>query len=275
MLIISDETRIGNALSGLPFIYHMAAAEARMGRPLYLMFRNREVLSLVPRDILERLTVTETLQDVYAVVPRIADQRIAHLCVYRCRTRYGHRYHAMYAHFVNHGVYLDRWEAPRLEFDVGNGTPAFDFIVSPYSCSDSKSDKLWPYERWQQLIDRLRKRFTICVVGAGDEPRVFDGVNYSFDQPLRVVCGLMSRVRHGVLSIDNGISHLAHSLRVPHLLLYPILNSLAWTCNLNPNAYRLIGYPLEVSLAQVWRALEPLLLESSVWSAHGDGGLTS
>jgi hypothetical protein len=261
MLIISDEDRIGDALSGLPFIYYMAESEQRLGRTVYLMFKNKEVLSLVPADILRTLRVIEELSELWSLVPRIGEQRIAHLYVRPCHIRYGTRYHMMEVHFINHGVYLERWEPPRLDFTTDDRIPTFDFVLSPYSRSDYRNAKVWPLERWQELVAELSSWSSVCVVGSGEDERVFENVTYFMDQPLRDVCGLLAKARRAVLTIDNGMSHLAHALRVPHFSIYPAALAPTWTTNLNANAYRIVAAPLTLTVAEVREALAPLVPE--------------
>jgi ADP-heptose:LPS heptosyltransferase len=138
-------------------------------------------------------------------------------------------------------------------------TQEFDFIISPYTRSDSSNNKLWPYERWQALVDRLLPLGTVCVLGAEGDPQVFGGVTYLFDRPLREVCGHIANVRRLVLSLDNGISHIAHSLRVPHFMFYPVTHSPIWTENRNANAVRIVAPPLTVSVDHAWATIESAL----------------
>ncbi len=216
MLIVNDEEFVGEALSGLPFIYYMAAIESRKSAPLYILFRNVDVFDLIPARVRRQLSPIVRLEDLFETQPPFVEQRIAHLAVGPCRTRYGHRYHMMHAHFVNHGFYPDKWEPPLLDIGATRDAQAFDFIIAPHSRDSRREAAEWPHERWQQLVDRLSQRFRVCVIGeAGRLPQFRGAAYFGFDR-LRDVCGAMSNVGRAVISLDNDCNHLAHALRVPH-----------------------------------------------------------
>jgi ADP-heptose:LPS heptosyltransferase len=112
-------------------------------------------------------------------------------------------------------------------------------VISPYSWSDSGSyEKTWPHTRWIELIGRLREHHladVVYIVGAiardDPEPYVKAGIVPVFDFPLTVVLNLL-RHATAVLSVDNGISHLAHYGGVAkHVLLYPGYLPDCWVAN--------------------------------------------
>jgi hypothetical protein len=259
VLVVSDEDYIGDALSGLPLVYHLAATESRMGAPLYALFRNRGVFGLIPQRIRRHVTLIEGLDDLFEVRPRLVEQRVVHLATEPCRIRYGHRYHVMHAHFVNHGIYPERWEPPTLEFSSSAEVPVFDVLISPYYRGVLDEERTWPYERWQEVVDRLAGSLRVGVLATPADPRPFRNVEYYVGDQVEDVCAVMSSTRVGVLSIDNDFSHLAHALRVPHFLLYPATQSPVWSANTNPNAQRVIASPRDVSSDDVLEAMGPLL----------------
>jgi len=101
-------------------------------------------------------------------------------------------------------------------------------VVAPYSRSDFNHNKFWPHDRWISVIRALRDGGQIdrvYVVGASgvDDPcpYVAEDVEPVFDRPLSQVLSLM-RSSPLVMTIDTGISHLAHYGGVEnHVLLSP------------------------------------------------------
>lgn len=112
-------------------------------------------------------------------------------------------------------------------------------VISPYSRSNMPdNNKLWPHERWLEVVQTLRNMGIadrVYVVGASgyDDPTLYiaAGVEPVFDRPLAMVLDLI-RQAPMFLSIDNGISHLAHYGGVGrHVLLYPGCLPECWVRN--------------------------------------------
>jgi hypothetical protein len=111
-------------------------------------------------------------------------------------------------------------------------------VIAPYSWTDWNGNKLWPHDRWISVVERLRAQNIIqgaYVVGSSsvDDYQVYANwaITPFFDRSLADVlnliqsCGLF-------LSVDNGISHLAHYASVSHhVLLYPGCLKPTWVCN--------------------------------------------
>jgi hypothetical protein len=258
VVIISAEQRIGPALSGLPFVYHIARAEAGVGRRVFLLIRNKEVADLIPPSERARITFVDDVEDLWAIEPPLSEQRIAHLDADLCLRRFGRRCHIMEAHFVNHGVYPDRWEPPRLEIPEPETAQSFDIVVSPSSLP--RDGDRWPLKRWQELVDRLRPRYSIGAFGPPVGGDGLDGVMHLDSLTLAQVCSVLTQAKVAVLSEDNDVSHLAHALRVPHFLLYSEAVPPRWGENTNENGYRVVANLRDLSVEQAWRGLEPLLL---------------
>lgn len=126
-----------------------------------------------------------------------------------------------------------------------------DVIISPYSHSDlllsergEFGGKTWPFEKWNKVIDTLigaGLSVGICgVFSSHSDPafwgerrvRVFDSLS------LNDLCGCMRGARC-VVTVDNGIGHLAHLLGIPHAHLVPKkawISPKEWIMNKNENS---------------------------------------
>jgi hypothetical protein len=216
VLIVSNEESIGEALSGLPLVYHLVATETQKGPPLYALFRNREVFGLIPHRVRSRISLIGHLDQLFELEPRLVEQRIVHLATEPCRIRYGHRYHTMHAHFINHGIYPDQWEPPVLEYAASRDVPIFDILISPYYHGHDDAERVWPYERWQELIDRLAGRSRVGILSMQHDPRPLRNAQYFTCERLADVCALMAKVSGAVISIENDWNHLAHDRVLGH-----------------------------------------------------------
>ena len=142
------------------------------------------------------------------------------------------------------------------------GLPA-GIVLSPFSGSANGWYKVWPTDRWLALADRLAQchpDLPLYVIGGADD----DMSPYAAAGPMPLpglalpeVLGLL-RAAAAVISIDNGISHLAHFGAVArHVLLYPAL--LAPALVANPRARILRAAPEAIGVDQVWRETDALL----------------
>ena len=135
-------------------------------------------------------------------------------------------------------------------------------VLSPFSGSKNPWYKVWPIERWLELTRHLTasRDEPVYVLGARDEDAGrFAGASARplIGLPLPTLLQLM---REAVLfvSIDNGLSHLAHFGSVPrHLLIYPAL--LPQHLVVNPRAQVLRGRPQDISEAHVISLAEAMI----------------
>lgn len=134
-------------------------------------------------------------------------------------------------------------------------------IVAPFSRSDIGHNKLWYENRWAEVITALiRDGETVSVIG-GDEddcsPYEAAGATAIKGYSLPNVLSLLWQTDL-LLSIDNGISHLAHYGAVDrHVLLYPTCLSPNWARN--PGATHVTGHPRDISPRQVIDAATAIL----------------
>jgi hypothetical protein len=127
-------------------------------------------------------------------------------------------------------------------------------VLSPFSGSKNPWYKAWPLERWMELTRHFvttRDDPVYVLAASGEDAQSFtrEGAVPLIALSLPSVLHLM---RQAVLfiSIDNGLSHLAHFGSVRrHLLIYPALLSSCLV--VNPRAFVLRGRPEDISALQV------------------------
>lgn len=152
---------------------------------------------------------------------------------------------------------LNGHEAPELPITLPFSGAPYGYhrnkliICSPFSRSDNNNNKLWPHERWVDLLRRItRDGRRVLVIGSGVEDWE---PYYEFDCAKDMtLCGILELLRECdlFLSIDNGISHLAHFGGVAqHLLLMPECLSPSFICN--PRGYNVRGNPIDIGVDSV------------------------
>ena len=156
-------------------------------------------------------------------------------------------YDATYAIPKNvHAVERNRWLAaaafgypPDLPLDYGlSGIPSMapnDWLsVGPYAVlltATSRDDKLWPEERWHQLMTALAQQGLRCVLPAGSAKEreraqrlvaaMTEHLPSSVAPPLSIaeLAGLCAGAQL-VVGLDTGLTHLAAALGRPTLALF-------------------------------------------------------
>lgn len=110
-------------------------------------------------------------------------------------------------------------------------------VISPYSRSDGGGNKFWPHDRWIESVNTIWQgvRPKIYVIGAAecDDFSLYaqHGIEPYFDRPLAQVVDLILQSPL-FLSVDNGISHIAHFCGMNrHVLLYPGCFGRCWVDN--------------------------------------------
>lgn len=101
-------------------------------------------------------------------------------------------------------------------------------VVAPFSFSDVGANKFWPHERWVHVIQTLRRlnlatHAYVLGSSATDSTAHYAvaGITPVFDRPLTQVLSLLRKATL-VLTVDNGIAHLAHFGGVTrHVHIYP------------------------------------------------------
>lgn len=183
--------------------------------------------------------------------------------------------HMTQAYFMQANLPIPSNKRPNVKWITPlENVPIYDFIISPYSWSDLSGEKLWPYSKWQDVIDYLNNKYNnpqIAILGASGftleknkNKQFFTGVDYIFDKPLEYVCELISKTKRAVLTIDNGISHLVHGIGTPHFLIYPICLKPNWVKNFNDNVHTIIGDPKIITVEEVIRGLKGFITQNNV-----------
>lgn len=271
MIIVNEAGLLGDSLCGFGLIEYIAKQEGMQGIPLYVLLRHKGVREIIPQTMESNIKIINDLEDLWDLHPGILRHDFLKLDAGKgMAASYnpdGSNLHMLQSHFRVHNYpvptsvitpklkwYYD-WEWQGDIDDSGKVTcPVYDYIISPFSRSDDHNNKLWPYERWQEVINYLNSHnYTVAVLGVSkyDPRQLFTGVDYIFDYSLPQVCDLISHVRKAMLTIDNGISHLTHFLKKPHVLLYPSCLATEWVSNFNDNAIIHKDRPLDISVDKV------------------------
>jgi ADP-heptose:LPS heptosyltransferase len=112
-------------------------------------------------------------------------------------------------------------------------TKSYDYLLVPFAYTPQKSEK-WPIENWIELV-RLFPDKKFGILGDKNSPTIKEkNVQNIIDKPLIEVANIM-RNSGPLISLVNGIGHLAYALGTPHVLL---TNQSDWS--LNPNALAII-----------------------------------
>ena len=157
--------------------------------------------------------------------------------------------HMIQAWFWNLGLSVPD-KLPRIPL-AGETKEVIDVIISPFSSSGTAGGphKIWPYQNWNIVIDTLLAAglsVGICgVFSKTNDPRPLDpqfwgerSVRVLDALPLVELVGYL-RATRCVVTIDNGVGHLAHLVAAPHAQIipaHPNLHPPSWVVNHNPNA---------------------------------------
>jgi len=120
-------------------------------------------------------------------------------------------------------------------------------VFAPFSRSDYDGNKFWQFNNWVKLSKKLPE--PIYVVGSKE-----DDVTWTTGTSIQPVLGNSCAFINSLLiksklliSIDTGISHLAHALGISkHALLYPAV--LAPKFVTNPLCKRIRGWPASITV---------------------------
>jgi hypothetical protein len=154
------------------------------------------------------------------------------------------------------GYFISAGERPPLLpvtlplLDDGPADLCRSVVVSPYSRSDHRHNKAWFDDRWNELIAAVLlhpdvDEVVILSDGIDDTtPLLAPNTRVMESRPLREVLSALRGCRL-VISVDNGISHLAHFGGVSrHLLLAPACLPAAFVAN--PRGRSVRGEPVAV-----------------------------
>ena len=210
---------IGDTLAQIPFVLH----HLKTGESTYVgADMNPAVRQLLPEHPHLFFDYPPRDLDVFDSRYLLDLSGMWHQC-----ERHGWDMHMAQGYFRQQGEVVP--ELP-LTFDMNvKQFHTVDLVISPFSRSNNPADnnKLWPYDRWVELVVRLHRnngiRHTVVLGATPDQPFFFpEGTVYSvFDKPLPAVL-YMLRAAKLVITLDNGIGHLCHFGGVKnHVMQYP------------------------------------------------------
>ena len=256
MLILNTAWRLGDALCSIPAI----TAVSMQAENVHLLSRNGDVAALMHAS--DRIKHIDSIKDFRSIEGKLPGKAVKCVNPWDAMA-YGHRQgiHMIQSYFHLLGLEVPIY-VPRPELDLASSSQPqqFDVLISPYSGSDNVNNKCWPYEKWQVLIDELiADRLSVGVLGTSRDPKLFQNVSYVFDQSIPIVAATLSASRYGLISIDNGLSHIAHIIGINHLLLYPKVLAPSWVANPNSNCIRIIEAPSVLRVDTVKSNLNALL----------------
>jgi ADP-heptose:LPS heptosyltransferase len=246
----SNHPLIGDSLSFVPFLLALAEKHGEVCVT--------GIFSEAVKPLIDRMPITFRIQDQHT--PGLKTDVTAALGYCHSQRRDLHMAQSYFA--LNH---MPIPEVPmRLDMVVDDtaflrSQPLPYAVISPFSRSDAGHNKLWYEDRWAQVITRLRQSYGREVFVLGDDKDNFYAYINAGAVPIRnrALPEVLSVIRHAdvLITIDNGISHLAHFGGVDrHVLLYPMCLSKAWVDN--PLAKKIYGRPSDITPAQVLGAAE-------------------
>jgi ADP-heptose:LPS heptosyltransferase len=169
--------------------------------------------------------------------------------------------------------------------EPGASDPSLDgcILVSMFSASCSGRDpkcnyvpnKMLPWEKWRPMLTLLREKFPntpIRFLGA-DTDKYTQGKDmirdseYLMGIPLNRLALIMQKAKL-LVTIDNGMSHLAASQETPTFLMYPKALGLHYILPIgNPNLVFVHMNPVDVDPAYLENALDYAIrkFEKTIW----------
>jgi len=132
----------------------------------------------------------------------------------------------------DYAPYFDAETLSEEEQRLADSVPDEVILFAPFSrsCSSHQPgrppNKCLPWFKWRQIIDYLRTLGKpIRITGSADDRAddlAFSEEEYLAGFPLRPLAHVMKHKTHLLVSVDNGLSHLAGSQGTPHILIYPL-----------------------------------------------------
>jgi ADP-heptose:LPS heptosyltransferase len=136
-------------------------------------------------------------------------------------------------------------------------------VSNPQRSDGDGRHKDWPMERWGKLIERIALETTleVCVLGAERDPLPqLPGVRPLHGLPIKVVAALLERAAC-VVTLENGIAHLAAGVDASMVVIYSNLMPREWAFpRESSNCEVLYDDPRNISLDQVWTAINDILI---------------
>lgn len=99
-----------------------------------------------------------------------------------------------------------------------------DIVIAPFARSDLTHVRRWPQDRWQRLIAYFAPRYSVYILGGGDDELSWataHGAKPFFDRPLAEVHTLLQTSRINV-TVDTGIGHICNFGNIKnHIVIHP------------------------------------------------------
>jgi ADP-heptose:LPS heptosyltransferase len=141
---------------------------------------------------------------------------------------------------------------------------ASTLVVSPYAVfsmhsnanpvgSDGVRAKDWPLAHWVQLATELRRRgIDVIAVGAEHDWRPpADVLRSLYGLPIKIVAALLERAAC-VVTLENGLAHLAHGVDARMVELYAPIVPAAWAAPADASrAHVIYKHPQQITVAEV------------------------
>lgn len=122
--------------------------------------------------------------------------------------------------------------------------------------------KDWPAERWRELARQVREKYDLEVFTIGSERDPFpteSGVSALHGLPIKVVAALLENAAC-VVTVENGIGHLAAAVDAPIVLIYSNMMPLSWANPAEATACEVIYRdPRQITVDEVLDAMERAL----------------
>jgi ADP-heptose:LPS heptosyltransferase len=127
--------------------------------------------------------------------------------------------------------------------------------------------KNWPWERWGDLARRIREHHGFDVIALGserDRRPVMEEIRTLYGLPIRTVAALIEGAQT-MISLENGLAHLAAGLDAPLVHLYSKLVPLSWAQHKGLSNYEFVyGDPHDVTVDDVMGMLSTVLERQKV-----------
>jgi ADP-heptose:LPS heptosyltransferase len=127
--------------------------------------------------------------------------------------------------------------------------------------------KDWPWQRWSELAILIRRKYDLDVIALGSERNMrpqLPGIRMLYGLPIRTVAAMIAGAQC-MISLENGLAHLAAGLDAPLVHLYSPLVPLTWAQHKGLSNYEfLYRDPHEIEVEEAGALLESVLARQSV-----------
>lgn len=124
--------------------------------------------------------------------------------------------------------------------------------------------KDWPRENWLCLAKQIQGwgDFDVIAVGSENDPQfATPGVRNLYGLPIKVAAALLENAAC-VVTLENGLAHLAAAVDAPTVQIYSDVLALGWAYPAEATRWRtLYGDPLAISCDEVGAAVKSVLFE--------------